>query len=186
MNRILLAGAALAAVVAAPASAQNRNQPTASAQSPAVAYLASTPADQQPDVVLDIPNLSVESITLEVQGLDAHVSLEVVPQHHLHHVVPGRSGEPPLEDPGHVLGHRHAHVPRPPRRQRQHGVGERGPLAIDHRSPPDCCGPPGARATRAIVTKPSGSGSTAGDVAALVLDRARWLGLVVPDSEPAQ
>ena len=34
------------------------------------------PADQQPDVVLDVPNLSVESITLEVQGLEAHVSLD--------------------------------------------------------------------------------------------------------------
>ena len=75
MNRILLAGAALAAVVAAPASAQNRNQPTASAQSPAVAYLASTPADQQPDVVLDIPNLSVDEITLKVDNLQVHVAL---------------------------------------------------------------------------------------------------------------
>jgi hypothetical protein len=34
------------------------------------------PADQQPDVVLDIPNMSVEQITLEVQGLEAHVSLD--------------------------------------------------------------------------------------------------------------
>ena len=34
------------------------------------------PADQQPDVVLDIPNLSVEEITLEVQNLEAQVALE--------------------------------------------------------------------------------------------------------------
>jgi hypothetical protein len=40
-----------------------------------VSYLSQVPADQQPDVVLDIPNLSVESITLDVQGLEAHVSL---------------------------------------------------------------------------------------------------------------
>lgn len=75
MNRILLAGAALAAVVAAPAHAQNRNQQAAPAQSPAVAYLASTPADQQPDVVLDIPNLSVDEITLKVDNLQVHVAL---------------------------------------------------------------------------------------------------------------
>ncbi len=60
-----------AALAAAPAHAQQRGQ----AQSPAVAILTAVPADQQPDVVLDIPNLSVESITLDVQGLEAHVSL---------------------------------------------------------------------------------------------------------------
>ena len=75
MNRILLAGAALAAVVAAPAHAQNRNQQAAPAQSPAVAYLSSIPADQQPDVVLDIPNLSVDEITLKVDNLQVHVAL---------------------------------------------------------------------------------------------------------------
>ncbi len=78
MNRILLAGAALAAVIAVPAAAQNRNnQPTqTSSQSPAVAYLSSVPADQQPDVVLDIPNLSVDEITLKVDNLQAHVALD--------------------------------------------------------------------------------------------------------------
>ena len=75
MNRILLAGAALAAVVAAPVHAQNRNQQAAPVQSAAVAYLASTPADQQPDVVLDIPNLSVDEITLKVDNLQVHVAL---------------------------------------------------------------------------------------------------------------
>ena len=63
------------ALVAAPAHAQQRQQPRQQAGSPAVAILTAVPADQQPDVVLDIPNLSVESITLEVQGLEAHVSL---------------------------------------------------------------------------------------------------------------
>ena len=75
MNRILLAGAALAAVVATPVHAQSRSQQAAPAQSPAVAYLASTPADQQPDVVLDIPNLSVDEITLKVDNLQVHVAL---------------------------------------------------------------------------------------------------------------
>ena len=76
MNRILLAGAALAAIVAAPVHAQNRNQQVTSAQSPAVAYLASVPADQQPDVVLDVPNLSVDEITLKVDNLQVHVALD--------------------------------------------------------------------------------------------------------------
>jgi hypothetical protein len=77
MNRILLAGAAVAAVIAAPAQAQNRNQSVqTTGQSPAVAYLSSVPADQQPDVVLDIPNLSVDEITLKVDNLRAHVALD--------------------------------------------------------------------------------------------------------------
>lgn len=77
MNRILLAGAALAAIVAVPAQAQNRNlQVQTAGQSPAVAYLSSVPAEQQPDVVLDIPNLSVDEITLKVDNLQVHVALD--------------------------------------------------------------------------------------------------------------
>ena len=75
----LIAAALLAAVTLAPAAqAQTRTRPADQqpASSPAVAVLNAVPADQQPDVVLDIPNLSVESITLEVQGLEAHVSLD--------------------------------------------------------------------------------------------------------------
>jgi len=74
MRKSLVAALALsAALLAQPAQAQQRQQPQTT--SPAVSYLSQVPADQQPDVVLDIPNLSVESITLEVQGLEAHVSL---------------------------------------------------------------------------------------------------------------
>ena len=76
MKRIFL-GAACAAAIAAPVHAQGRNQAAQpSGQSPAVAYLSSTPADQQPDVVLDIPNLSVDEITLKVDNLQAHVALD--------------------------------------------------------------------------------------------------------------
>jgi hypothetical protein len=72
VRRALLAASSIVAfaLAASPAQAQQRQ-----ANSPAVAYLSQVPADQQADVVLDIPNLSVESITLEVQGLEAHVSL---------------------------------------------------------------------------------------------------------------
>lgn len=76
MNRHLaLLAVSLAALVAMPAHAQNRQAAT-SAQSPAVAYLSSVPADQQPDVVLDVPNLSVDEITLKVDNLQVHVALD--------------------------------------------------------------------------------------------------------------
>ncbi|WP_120716608.1 hypothetical protein [Tsuneonella amylolytica] len=76
MKRALLAAAAIAAVTAAPAMAQNRNAPANQANSPAVAYLSSVPADQQPDVVLDVPNLSVDEITLKVDNLQVRVALD--------------------------------------------------------------------------------------------------------------
>ena len=75
IRRLALAAAALSVIAAAPAHAQNRQAAT-SAQSPAVAYLSSVPADQQPDVVLDIPNLSVDEITLKVDNLQVHVALD--------------------------------------------------------------------------------------------------------------
>jgi hypothetical protein len=75
MRKTLAAALALStAMLAQPASAQDRNRNT-QASSPTLNYLTQVPAEQQPDVLLDIPNLSVESITLEVQGLEAHVSL---------------------------------------------------------------------------------------------------------------
>jgi hypothetical protein len=37
---------------------------------------AATPAAEEPDVVVDIPNVSVESIVLDVRDLRAHVSLD--------------------------------------------------------------------------------------------------------------
>lgn len=68
-------GAIAAAIMlvsgAAPALAQSRT-----AQSPAVQYLQDTPAGEQPDVLLDIPNLSVEEITLEVDNVEARLSLD--------------------------------------------------------------------------------------------------------------
>lgn len=71
----LTAAGLAAALAASPAAAQNRNQQQPSG-SAAVDILRAVPADQQPDVVLDIPNLSVEEITLEVQNLEAKVALE--------------------------------------------------------------------------------------------------------------
>ena len=62
------------ALASSPAQAQQRQ--AAPTNSPAVAYLSQVPASEQPDVVLDVPNLSVEQLTLEVQGLEAHISLD--------------------------------------------------------------------------------------------------------------
>jgi hypothetical protein len=76
LRRSLIAAALVSTVIVAPAQAQDRSRNQVSGNRPAVAILNSVPADQQPDVVLDIPNLSVESITLEVQGLEAHVALD--------------------------------------------------------------------------------------------------------------
>lgn len=75
---ILLAAAAIATLGATPAWAQSRDRAAAQpvGGSPAAAILTAVPADQQPDVVLDIPNLSVDEITLEVDNLQAHVALD--------------------------------------------------------------------------------------------------------------
>jgi hypothetical protein len=70
---VLIAGSAALALAAAPAFAQDSRGAT---QSQTLNYLQSVPKDQQPDVLLDIPNLSVEEITLEVDNLQAHVSLD--------------------------------------------------------------------------------------------------------------
>ena len=75
MRKTFAAALALStALLAQPSLAQDRRQ-NSQVSSPTLNYLTQVPAEQQPDVLLDVPNLSVESITLEVQGLEAHVSL---------------------------------------------------------------------------------------------------------------
>lgn len=68
--------AGLAALAATPAAAQDRNNRVQPGSSAAVQILNAVPAAEQPDVVLDIPNLSVDEITLEVQNLEAKVALD--------------------------------------------------------------------------------------------------------------
>ena len=70
-----LAAAAALAVAAAPAEAQNRRNEGRGTQSTALAQQVSSGSDQ-PDVLLDIPNLSVEQITLEVNNLQVHIALD--------------------------------------------------------------------------------------------------------------
>jgi hypothetical protein len=69
------AAIAAAAFVVAPASAQNKRNDARGAQSTALATQVSQ-GDKQPDVLLDIPNLSVDEVTLEVDNLQAHIALD--------------------------------------------------------------------------------------------------------------
>jgi hypothetical protein len=76
----LLAAAAALVVVASPAAAQDRQDrrgtpQRAGAQSTALAQAVSQGQDQ-PDVLLDIPNLSVDEINLEVNNLQVHIALD--------------------------------------------------------------------------------------------------------------
>lgn len=80
--RILPATAAAAAallVAIAPAHAQNSNRDSqrrnGTGQSSQIAQQAMQ-SGQQPDVLLDVPDLSVEEITLEVNNLQAHIALD--------------------------------------------------------------------------------------------------------------
>ena len=75
MRKFLVAGSALALLaMATPAEAQNRRgqQPGVSTQ---LAQQVTASGDQ-PDVLLDIPNLSVGDLTIEVANLEAHIALD--------------------------------------------------------------------------------------------------------------
>src|SRR5688500_3876135 len=69
--------AALAASVllASPAIAQERRNQVQPQQPSPLAAQAMNSGDQ-PDVLLDVPNLSVEEITLEVNNLQANIALD--------------------------------------------------------------------------------------------------------------
>ncbi len=80
MKHLLMGGAAAAVLFGAGAAAA---QTSPSSQVPPVEPVsnqpyASAPSDPsaEPDVLLDVPNLSVEEITIEVENLEAHLALE--------------------------------------------------------------------------------------------------------------
>jgi len=75
--RLTIAAAAAAAslILVAPASAQDRRNQQGQAQSSAIAQAAMS-SGEPPDVLLDIPNLSVDEITLEVENLDVKIALD--------------------------------------------------------------------------------------------------------------
>ncbi len=79
MTSWILAGAALAALsCAGAAQAQDRAvQPVQPVQPyDAARQTVYSDPSQEPDVLLDIPNLSVEEIQLEVEGLEVHLALD--------------------------------------------------------------------------------------------------------------
>ncbi|MGF1550165.1 MAG: hypothetical protein ACFBQW_06490 [Sphingomonadaceae bacterium] len=75
MRNMLVSAAALCAlaIAAAPAAAQDRQTRPANPSPAAQQALA---GGDQPDVLLDVPNLSVEEIQLEVQNLQVDISLD--------------------------------------------------------------------------------------------------------------
>jgi hypothetical protein len=76
MRPLVTAAAAVAALAfATSAEAQTRRQPVAPGQNSQLALQAMQGSDQ-PDVLLDVPNLSVEEITLEVNNLQVHIALD--------------------------------------------------------------------------------------------------------------
>lgn len=84
MRKAFLAAALCAgAVVASPAVAQQARAPAPSSIPRARPPLPPSPAAQQamqsgnqPDVLLDVPDLSVQQITLEVENLQVHLALD--------------------------------------------------------------------------------------------------------------
>lgn len=75
MRRALLAAAAATAAVAAcPAAAQTRQNVRPAQPSPLAQQVLAT--GDQPDVLLDIPNLSVEQLTIDVANLDVNIALD--------------------------------------------------------------------------------------------------------------
>ena len=75
MRTALIAALAATALWAAPAAAQNRPQQQRTYPPSQLAQQAMAGSDQ-PDVLLDIPNLSVEELTIEVANLDVHIALD--------------------------------------------------------------------------------------------------------------
>lgn len=78
MRKLILASAAAALFVATAAPAEAQTRRTAQPQPGASTQLAQqvTASGDQPDVLLDIPNLSVGELTIEVANLEAHIALD--------------------------------------------------------------------------------------------------------------
>jgi hypothetical protein len=71
----LAAGAALLAF-AAPADAQDRNRRVVGGGQPSPLAQQALSTGDQPDVLLDVPNLSVDEINLEVNNLQVNIALD--------------------------------------------------------------------------------------------------------------
>lgn len=80
MRLLLMAGTAAVMTFAAGAAAAQTPGSQVSPVAPLSAEAQQAPAadtpSTEPDVLLDVPNLSVEEITIEVENLEAHLALE--------------------------------------------------------------------------------------------------------------
>lgn len=76
--RLLKLGAALAAttLLATPALSQDRRDQRSAPAQPSPLAAQAVAGGDQPDVLLDVPNLSVDEITLEVNNLQVDISLD--------------------------------------------------------------------------------------------------------------
>ena len=72
----LAAAAAAMFVFASPATAQDRSRRQIGPGQPSQLAMQAMSGSDQPDVLLDIPNLSVEEINLEVSNLQVHIALD--------------------------------------------------------------------------------------------------------------
>ncbi len=68
--------AAALALLATPVAAQDRSRRPAGPSQPSPLAQQALAGGQQPDVLLDVPNLSVDEITLEVNNLQVDISLD--------------------------------------------------------------------------------------------------------------
>ena len=78
MRKTILAAAAAATALtfAAPAAAQRRDSQAAQPQGNSQLAMQAESGQNPPDVVLDVPNLSVEQLTIEVNNLRVNLALE--------------------------------------------------------------------------------------------------------------
>ncbi|HEV2568990.1 hypothetical protein [Sphingomonas sp.] len=72
----LFAAAAAILTIAAPAEAQDRNRRIVGGGQPSQLAQQALSGQNQPDVLLDVPNLSVDEINLEVNNLQVHIALD--------------------------------------------------------------------------------------------------------------
>jgi hypothetical protein len=73
---MLAAAVATAALIASPAQAQNRRAAPTQPLPPSPLAQQAMSSGDQPDVLLDVPNLSVEQLTIDVANLDVHLALD--------------------------------------------------------------------------------------------------------------
>ena len=76
MRFTLATAAAAAALLATPVAAQNRANPPAQPVAPSPLAQQAMSSGDQPDVLLDVPNLQVDELTIDVANLDVNIALD--------------------------------------------------------------------------------------------------------------